>query len=97
VGELLDAVANVAVWVAVIVLVGWVLQLVFGVQVFGLAGLVGVLVIVAGVRVFSNSGLRGLIATVAALLAVAIVIGMAMTLGADRPDRPEDERPPDDS
>ena len=96
-GELLDAVAKVAAYSAAIVVIGWVVQRVFGVQVFGLTGLVGVLVIVAGVRVFSNSGLRGLIATVVALLAVAIVIGMAMTLGADRPDRPEDERPPDDS
>jgi hypothetical protein len=97
VGELLDAAANIAAYAAVIILVGWVLQRVFGVQVFGVAGMVGVLVVIAGVRVFSNSGLVGLIATVLCLLAVAIVIGMAMTLGADRPDRPEDERPLDDS
>jgi hypothetical protein len=97
VGELLDALATVAAYAAVIVLVGWGLQRVFGLQVFGLVGLVGVLVIIAGVRVFSNSGLGGLLATVVCLLAVAIVIGMAMTLGAGRPDLPQEERPPDDS
>jgi hypothetical protein len=95
VGELLEAVANVAAYAAVIVLVGWALQRVFGVQVFGIGGLVGVLVVLAGARVFSNSGLRGLIATVVCLLAVAIVIGMAMTFG-DRPDRIKDERPPEE-
>jgi hypothetical protein len=97
VGELLDAVAGVAAYAAVIIAVGWALQRVFGVQVFGVAGMVGVLVVLAGASVFSNSGLRGLLATAVCLVAVAVVIGMAMTLGADRPDRPEEERPPDDS
>jgi 4-hydroxybenzoate polyprenyltransferase len=97
VGELLDAVAGIAAYAAVIIVVGWILQWLFGVQVFGVTGMVGLLVVVAGVRVFSNSGARGLIATVICLLAIAIVIGMAMTLGADRPDRPEDDRPLDDS
>jgi 4-hydroxybenzoate polyprenyltransferase len=97
VGELLDAAANVAAYAAVIVLAGWGLQRVFGVQVFGIAGMLGVLVVIAGVRVFSNSGVAGLIATAICLLAVAIVIGMAMTLGAERPDRSDDERALDDS
>jgi hypothetical protein len=96
-GELLEAAGNIAAYAAVIFLAGWGLQRVFGVQVFGVPGIVGLLVVLAGVRVFSNSGLRGLLATVVCLLVVAIVIGMAMSLGADRPDRPEGERPPDDS
>jgi peptidoglycan/LPS O-acetylase OafA/YrhL len=96
VGELLEAGAGVAAYAAVFVLVGWGLQRLFGVQVFGVAGLVGVLVVLASGTVVSNSGLRGLIATVICLLAVALVIGMAMTIG-DRPERARDERPPEDS
>jgi hypothetical protein len=95
VGELLDAALGVAAYAAVIVVVGWVLGRVLGVQMFGIGGLVGVLVVLAGGRVFSNSGVRGLIATVICLLVVAIVIGMAMTIG-DRPEHVRDERPPED-
>jgi hypothetical protein len=93
VSKLLEAAATVA----IIVLLGWALRRTFGVQVFGVPAFIGLLVILAGRSIFSNSGWTGLLVTVVGLLALAIVIGMAMTLGADRPDRPEDERPLDDS
>jgi 4-hydroxybenzoate polyprenyltransferase len=97
VAELLEAIAKVAAYAALIGLAGWGLQRLLGWQLVGLPGLIGVLVVFAGAQVFSNSGVRGLIATLVCLFAVALVIGMAMSLGADRPDRPEEQRPPDDA
>jgi len=97
VSELLEALANVGAYVLALGLVGWGLYRVFGTQVFGVPAMVGLLVVIAGGTIFSNIGLLALAVVVVGLLVLVMVIGMAMTLGPEKPIRPEGERPPDDS
>lgn len=58
--------------------------------------MIGLLVVVAGKQVFSNAGLSGLAYVVLGLLVLALVIGMAMRLGAERPRRSQTPEPPPD-
>lgn len=92
-GELLEALENIGIYVVLFGLLLWALYFAFGPQALGLPVMVGVLVVVAGIRVFSNAGLSGLVFVVLGLFVLAIVIGMAMRLGADR-GRPSDSEPP---
>ena len=76
--------------VVIAVLLGlllWALWFAFGSQAFGLPAMIGLLVVLAGISVFGNDGLAGLAFVVLALIALALVIGMAMRLGNDRPRR----------
>jgi len=59
VGELLEALAGIGIYVVLIGLLVRALYFAFGPQVLGLQAMVGVLVIVAGIQVFSNAGLSG--------------------------------------
>lgn len=81
--ELIEAVGGVAIYVVLFGLLLWALHFAFGPQALGLPVIVGVLVIAAGVRVFSNAGVSGFAFVVLGLLVLALVIGMAMRLGAD--------------
>jgi hypothetical protein len=94
VDELGGAFANVAVWVVLFALLLWALYFAFGPVVLGVPSMVGVLVIIAGVRIFSNAGPGGLVFVTLGLVAVVLVIGMAMRLGAERPSR-RDQPPPE--
>jgi hypothetical protein len=93
VGELIEAVGNVAIYVVLFGLLLFALYFAFGPQVLGVPAMVGVLVVIAGISIFSNAGVSGLLFVVLGLLVLAIVIGMAMRLGADsrgprKPDPP---------
>jgi hypothetical protein len=96
VGELLDAVGGVGVYVVLFGLLAWALYYAFGPQVLGLPTMLGVLVLIAGVRIFSNVGLAGLAAVVVGIIALVLIIGMAMTLGGQPPARSVEQKADDD-
>jgi hypothetical protein len=93
---MLEALGNVAIIVGLIAALLWALHFAFGPQVLGLPAMLGVFVVIAGIKILGNSGIGGLIAIVLGLVAVVLVIGMAMTLGAGRPPQQQNERPPDE-
>jgi hypothetical protein len=95
--ELLEVIGGIAIIVGLIALLLWALYFAFGPQALGLPAMLGVFVVVAGVKIAGNSGVGGLVAVVLGLVAVVLVIGMAMTLGAGRPQQQQHERPPDES
>jgi len=96
VGDLLNALFVVGIYVVLFGLLAWALYYAFGPQTVGLPAMLAVLVIVAGVKtVIPNVGLAGLAAVVVGLAAVVVVIGMAMTVGGGRVERSDNERPPD--
>ena len=82
--ELLGVAGELAIGVALIVLLGWALYFAFGPQVLGLPAMLGVFVVIAGVRVIGNVGLAGVLVILVALVAVVMIIGMAMTVGTRR-------------
>jgi hypothetical protein len=92
VGEFVEAVGGVAVYVGLFGLLLWALYFAFGPQVLGLPTMIGVLVIAAGIRVFSNAGLAGFAFVILGLFALVMIIGMSMRLGTDR--RPKGPAPP---
>jgi hypothetical protein len=94
--ELLEVIAGIAVYVALIALLAWSLYFAFGPQVLGVPAMIGVLVLVAGVKIVGNVGLAGLAVVVLALAAVVVVIGMAMTVGSGPLSQRHHERPPDE-
>jgi len=95
-GELLDASGKVAFYLALFGVIAWALSLVFGSQVFGLPAMLAAFVIVAGGTVYKTAGVRGLVAMVIGLVVLMLVIGMAMSLGPEKPPGAEEERPVDD-
>lgn len=95
VGELLEAIGGVAIYVVLIAVLLWALYFAFGAQVLGLPAMLGAFVVVAGVKIVGNSGLGGLVAVIFGLVAIVLIIGMAMSLGG-RPPQVEQERPPDE-
>jgi hypothetical protein len=90
-GELLEAVGNVAVYVVLFGVLAWALYYAFGPQALGLPAMLGAFVVVAGASVVGNVGLVGVLAVVLALAAIVVVIGMAMTGGDKPPERPRDD------
>jgi hypothetical protein len=78
---------GVVVIAVLLALLAWALWFAFGEQVFGVPAMIGLLVVLAGISVFGNDGLGGLAFVILALIALALVIGMAMRLGNDRPRR----------
>jgi hypothetical protein len=94
--ELLEALAGIAAYVALIGVIVWILYLAFGTQVFGVPALIAVLVIVAGGQVVGNVGAIGFVAIVIALVGLVAVIGIAMTLGPEGRGSPAKEKPQED-
>ncbi|MFI4992772.1 MAG: hypothetical protein ACHQCH_04035 [Solirubrobacterales bacterium] len=91
--ELLEALVNIGIYVLLFGLLAWALYFAFGPHAFGLPAIIGVLVVLAGVRVFSNIGLAGLAVAIVGPAVLVMVIGMAMTLGTKKSDRPKDDAP----
>jgi hypothetical protein len=95
VGELFEALVNIGIYVLLFGALAWALYFAFGPHAFGLPAIIGVLVVLAGVRVFSNVGLTGLAVVILGPAMLVMIIGMAMTLGTEKSDRPKDEHPVD--
>ncbi len=93
--ELLEAVVNVGAYFLVIVLVLWLAYQAFGSQVFGLPVMIGVLVVIGVATAVSAASFFVIAAMVAGLLILFIVIGMAMSLGDEKPPQAHDEKPKD--
>ena len=87
VGELFEALVNIGIYVLLFGALAWAL---FRLRpAFGLPAIIGVLVVLAGVRVFSNVGLAGLAVVILGPAMLVMIIGMAMTLGTEKSDRPK--------
>jgi hypothetical protein len=85
VGGLFDSAIGIAGTIVVIaVLLGLAYEL-FGSQAFGLPAILGVLALVGLLKLVSDAGLgnAGVLIVAAGLIAIPLVIGMAMKLGAD--------------
>jgi hypothetical protein len=95
VGELLEAVASVAIVVVLIAVLLWALYFAFGPQALGLPAMLGAFVLVAGWKIADNSSVGGLAAVVLGVVAILLIIGMAMSFGG-RPPQAEQERSPDE-
>jgi hypothetical protein len=93
--ELLEALVNIGIYVLLFGLLAWALYFAFGPHAFGLPAIVGVLVVLAGLRIFSNVGVAGLAVAIVGPGVLVMVIGMAMTIGTKKSDRPNDGRPVD--
>jgi hypothetical protein len=93
--ELFEALMNIGIYVLLFGLLAWALYFAFGPHAFGLPAIVGVLVVLAGLRIFSNVGVAGLAVAIVGPGVLVMVIGMAMTIGTKKSDRPNDGRPVD--
>jgi hypothetical protein len=94
--ELLEAIGDISIYVALIALLAWSLYFALGPQVLGLPAMIGVFVVVAGAKIVGNIGPAGVVVVMVALAAVIVVIGMAMTIGDRRSSRPTHTRPSDE-
>jgi hypothetical protein len=97
VAELLEAIGGTAAVALFVGLIGWLAYRFLGPQVFGLPAIIGVLAFSAFGSALFDLGFLGLAAAVVGVLALWMIIGMAMTLGPERPVRSEDEEPEDGS
>lgn len=97
VAELLEAIGGVALVALFVGVIGWLAYRVLGAQVFGLPAIIGVLAFAAFGSALFDLGLLGIAAAVVGVLALWMIIGMAMTLGPERPVRSDDQKPGDGS
>jgi hypothetical protein len=83
--ELLESAGGVAVVALVVVLIGLCAYWAFGPQAVGLPALIGAFALWGLISLVSNAGLGavGILVVVAGVVAVLLIIGMAMRLGAD--------------
>jgi hypothetical protein len=93
VSEFVESAGGVFGLALIAVLVLALLSLLFGRQVFGLPALIGVLVVVAIGSAAPSLGLLTVFAMAAGMVVLLAVIGMAMSLGPEKPPRAHDERP----
>lgn len=84
--ELLSSTGSLIAIAVLVAVLGWGLYQLFGPQVLGVPAMVGVLVIAAVWSAFSSAAV--VLAMVAGLLILMLVIGMAMSLGPERPPEP---------
>lgn len=84
-GELLEALANIAIVAALFGVLALALYHFVGPQAFGLPAMLGAFVIVAGAEVIGNVGVRGIVFILLGLAALVVVIGMAMSVADRRP------------
>jgi hypothetical protein len=91
-GELLEALANIAIVAAGFGVLAWALYYFIGPQAFGLPAMLAAFVIVAGVKIFSDVGVQGIAFVLLSLAALVAVIGMAMNVADRRPAGGRDAR-----
>lgn len=91
-GELLEALANVAIVAAGFGVLAWALYYFVGPQAFGLPAMLAAFVIVAGANVIGNVGVGGIAFILLGLAALVAVIGMAMNVADRRPSGGRDPR-----
>jgi hypothetical protein len=100
VGELLDVAGSLALGGAVVAAVGYLAYLAFGPQALGLPAMMSLFVIWGVISAASNAGVSGavgILEVIGGVVALLLVIGMAMRLGADPSTRSDADRRGDDA
>ena len=94
--ELLAGAGGIGIYILVAAFLLWLAYYLFGPQALGVPAFIGVLVIFALWQALPSLGVLTIAAFVAGVLVLFIVIGMAMSLGAEKPPKAHDEKPPDE-
>ncbi len=93
--ELFEVAGNLGLDFLVIGGILWLAHYVFGSQALGVPAMIGIFLVIALGTMLSSLGFLVIAAMVAGLLLLYLVIGMAMSLGADRLPQAHDEKPKD--
>jgi hypothetical protein len=97
--ELLESTAGIAGLVVVVVALGFIAYWVFGSQAIGLPAIIGFFALWGLISLASDAGLGavGILVVVGGLIALLLVIGMAMKIGADPSTSTDADRAGDES